>query len=81
MHPQAVGMAGIAMVGAVDAHGQAAKHRQAQTQQDLQIGSERRQPAHDSPLMTDQRKVADPHKLYSAQHCSRQCRTSCCATA
>jgi hypothetical protein len=81
MYPQAVGMAGIAVVGAVDAHCQAAKHSQAQTQQDLQIGSERRQPAHDSPLMTDQPKVADSHKLYPTQRCCRQCRTSCCATA
>jgi hypothetical protein len=34
-------MAGIAVVGAVDAHCQAAKHRQAQTQQDLKIKGER----------------------------------------
>ena len=40
MHPQAVGMAGIAMVGAVDTHSQTTQHRQAQAQQNLQIWGE-----------------------------------------
>jgi hypothetical protein len=33
-------MAGVAVVGAVDAHGQAAQHHEPEAQQDLQIKGE-----------------------------------------
>jgi hypothetical protein len=41
MHPQPVGVGDGAVMGAVDAHRQAAEHRQPHAQQGLQVGGQR----------------------------------------